>query len=452
MGRPPLLRWRHVLIALALLSFGVLTTGSRAEGNVLTGSAGSTQVDLYLFVGTGCPYCAREREYLATLEEVFPGLTVHEFEVYDDLSNRELLFALVASAGGQVTGVPVTFVGEHAWTGFGERTAAEIRGVVERYVNAGGAPDAMNLLPPELRPRRTVSPVEGSVAAPAAPEAVLDLPLIGAVDLSNRSLWVATGLIALVDGVNPCSLWVLALLLALVINTGSRRRVLLVGLAFLSVTAAAYGLFIVGLFSAFALVSFSGWIRAGVAAIAVFYAAVGIKDYFALKQGLSFTIGEAQKPGLYRKVRAVVSSKGSLTATLLATGGMALGATLVELPCTAGFPVLWTQLVGAAGVSTSTFVALLLLYMLVYLLDELAVFAAAVVTMHINRVGEDETRVLKLIGGTVMLALAAALLLRPGLLESMTGALVVFGGGAAVGFITLLIDRGVRARLRRSPV
>lgn len=71
--------------------------------------------------------------------------------------------------------------------------------------------------------------------------------------------------------------------------------------------------------------------------------------------------------------------------------------------------------------------------------------------MRMTRVGEDETRVLKLIGGTVMLALAAALLLRPALLESMTGALVVFGGGAAVGFITLLVDRGVRGRLRRSP-
>lgn len=339
---------------------------------------------------------------------------------------------MAAAYGRQVTGVPVTFIGDYAWTGFGEQTAREIRAVVERY---GAAPAAATTTP-------AAPPGIGAAISETLPAAsVIQLPLIGAVDLGSRSLWLATGLIALVDGFNPCSLWVMALLLAVVINTRSRRRVLLVGFTFLSVAAGVYALFIAGLFSAFALASFAGWIRAVVAVIALAYAAVGIKDYFAFKRGLSFTIDDERKPGIYRRIRAVMGSKASVPATLLATSSMALGVTLVELPCTAGLPVLWTQLVGAAEVTASAFALLLLLYMLVYLLDELLVFIVAVATMRVARVGERETRVLKLIGGSVMLALAAALLLRPEWLESVTGTLAVFGAGIGAALVTVLLHR-----------
>lgn len=77
---------------------------------------------------------------------------------------------------------------------------------------------------------------------------VIDLPLIGPVDVGGSSLLVATFLIALVDGVNPCSLWVLSILLALVLRTGSRGRVLAIGGTFLVVTTLLYGLYIGGIY------------------------------------------------------------------------------------------------------------------------------------------------------------------------------------------------------------
>lgn len=416
--------------------------------------AAAGRVDVHFFQGEGCPYCAKEELFLADLVAEFPNVVVHSYEVYNDAANRELLFAVAAAYGGQVTGVPVTFIGDYAWTGFGDSTAGEIRAVVERYSDTG-APDLVSRLRggPAQPDQRLVAP--GSSQQPGQPQptgvgpeaaalpatSVLEVPLLGTVDLGNRSLWLATTSVALVDGFNPCSLWVMALLLAVVMNTRSRRRVLLVGLTFLSVAALAYALFIAGLFSAFALVAFAGWIRAAVAVIALAYAAVGIKDYFALKQGLSFTIDDAHKPRIYRGIRSVMSSTASVPATMLATGGMALGVTLVELPCTAGLPVLWTQLVGAAAVPASTFGLLLLLYMVVYLIDELAVFSVAAITMRVARVTDRETRVLKLVGGCVMLGLALAMLLRPTLLESVTGTVVVFGIGAGVALATLLVHR-----------
>ena len=101
---------------------------------------------------------------------------------------------------------------------------------------------------------------------------VVTLPLFGEVDLQKQSLLVSTLLIAFVDGVNPCSIWVLTMLLALTLHTGSRKKVLLIGLIFLTVTAGIYALFITGLFTVLKVLSFTTWIRVVVALVSLFFA------------------------------------------------------------------------------------------------------------------------------------------------------------------------------------
>ena len=388
-------------------------------------------VPVYFFWGDGCPHCANQKVFLEQLKADHPNVVVYDFEVYNVPENRPLMTAMAAAFGRPVTGVPMTFIGDEVWVGYSDAMGRQMRAAVERY-ETYAAPDPVDRVAPELRDQLAPPP-------PSPPEdggeLLLDVPLVGSVDVGHRALWLSTAIIAFVDGFNPCSLWVLALLLAVVINTRSRKRVLLVGLTFLVITAAVYGLFIAGLFSIFSYVSFLGWIRVLVAGIALAFALINLKDYFAYKQGISLTIDDAQKPGIYRRIRGIMNAKASLPATLAATGGMALGVTLVELPCTAGLPVLWTTLLADAGVATGAFAVLLLLYMLVYLLDELVVFGVVVVTMRVTRIEERQGRVLKLVGGSVMLALALVMLFWPTLLESIGGTLAVFGvalGGAGV--------------------
>ena len=385
-------------------------------------------VPVYFFWGEGCPHCANQKVFLEELEADHPNVVVYDFEVYNVPENRPLMTAMATAFGRPVTGVPMTFIGDEVWVGYNAAMGRQMRAAVERY-ETYAAPDPADRVAPEFRDQLAPPP-----PAQDGGELLLDVPLVGSVDVGHQALWLSTSLIAFVDGFNPCSLWVLALLLAVVINTRSRKRVLLVGLTFLVITAAVYGLFIAGLFSIFSYVSFLGWIRVLVAGIALAFALINLKDYFAYKQGLSLTIDDAQKPGIYRRIRGIMNARSSLPATLAATGGMALGVTLVELPCTAGLPVLWTTLLADAGVATGAFVVLLLLYMVIYLLDELLVFGAVVVTMRVTRVEERQGRVLKLVGGSVMLALALAMLFWPTLLESIGGTVAVFGvalGGAA---------------------
>jgi hypothetical protein len=322
-----------------------------------------------------------------------------------------------------------------------------------------GCPDAGSGV---ITPAATASPAPTATPAPAAvaPESLpaapapsggaaagaLALPLLGTVDLATQSLALSTALIAFVDGFNPCSLWVLGVLLALTLHTGSRKKVFIIGLVFLTVTSLVYAFFIAGLFTMFSIVSFAPWIRVVIALLALFFAIVNIKDYFWYKEGISFTIADDKKPGLYRSMRRVLSAGDSMPALIGATIVMSAGASLVEFSCTAGFPVLWTNLLAAQGVTALTFVALLLLYMFIYQVDEMAIFLAAVVSLRASKLEEKHGRILKLIGGTLMLTLAVVMLANPNLMSRVATSLLVFGVALAAALLVLLVHRVILPR------
>jgi hypothetical protein len=281
----------------------------------------------------------------------------------------------------------------------------------------------------------------GGLAAPASSE--LSVPLLGTIDLGAQSLLLSTALIAFVDGFNPCSLWVLSVLLALTIHTGSRKKVFIIGAVFLTVTSLVYVLFIAGLFTMFTVLDWVPWIQALVAAVALFFAIINIKDYFWYKEGISLTIADEQKPGLYKSMRRVLNAGDSMPALIGAAIVMSAGASLVEFSCTAGFPMLWTNLLAAQEVTTLTFALLLVVYMLIYQIDEMIIFGSAVVGLRASKLEEKQGRILKLFGGTLMLTLALVMLIEPSLMNSLTSTLWVFLIALGVALAILLVHRKV---------
>ena len=254
----------------------------------------------------------------------------------------------------------------------------------------------------------------------------LELPFIGEISTEDTPLVALTAMIALVDGFNPCSLWVLTFLLGLVVHSGSRKKTAAVGLTFLTVTSIGYGAFVYGLINVFSYVSHLMWIKVAVAAVALVFGAVNIKDFFYWNRGLSFTIPDRFKPKIARELSETVR-KDSLAMTLFGTAVIAAGIVLVELPCTAGFPLIYSNILAERGVQTGFALVLLGLYMLIYLLDELAVFLGITYTMEKTRFEEKHGRYLKLLGGMIMIALATTLLIRPEMMETLSGTIYVFG-------------------------
>jgi thiol-disulfide isomerase/thioredoxin len=380
-------------------------------------------VELILFWGDGCPHCESEREWLEQAREEYPDLTVSEYEVWYDEDNRALMLEMADDLGFEASAVPTTIVGDQVWIGWSDPIRAEIEQVL---VEAGA-----NVAPPSRTP---------------AASTTIDVPLVGEVALDGSSLLFSTLVIGFVDGVNPCSLWVISVLLAIVVRTGSRRRVLAIGATFLLVTAAMYAVYMAGIYSAMSIVGHLGAVQVVVAVMAGVLGVVSVKDYFAFKKGISFTIPDSAKPRIYQRMRAAAAHRDLLPA-LGATAVLAVGVSLLETPCTAGFPVLWTGMLAANDVSTPEAVALFGVYMVPFLVDELLVFGLAVVTLRATKMQERHGQVLKLVAGTTMLALAATVLLRPETMAEPLAALVVFSSAFALaGLVHLATTTWTRRR------
>jgi cytochrome c biogenesis protein CcdA/glutaredoxin len=439
-------------------------------------SAQSTDPTIYLFWGEGCPYCEMAKTNLQPIAEQNPRIGYQEFEIYNNLENRDLFMAFAAAFGMEPRYVPTIYIGERYWEGFSADFHAEIEAYLDICLTTGcedlggkvltGASPSPTETPSGLtptpkststsqaptpvkpEPTAAISVVEIDPPAESRGGQTITLPLIGTVDLSGQSLLFSTLIISFVDGFNPCSLWVLSILLSITLQTKSRKKVLIVGGVFLLTTALLYGLFIAGVFSVLRIISFMGWIQVVVALIALGFALVNIKDYFWYKEGVSFTISDDKKPGIYQRMRGILRHSDSVWQLIGATIVFAAGIALVELSCTAGFPVIWSNILASQNVETLTFVLLLLVYILIYLLDEMSIFLVAVFTLRSSKLEEKHGRVLKLIGGVLMLTLAIVMLVDPSVMNNLTGTLIIFGIAIAATALILLLHRVVLPKFK----
>jgi cytochrome c biogenesis protein CcdA/glutaredoxin len=409
----------------ALIAALFLTTAAIAQ------SVGDTEVNIYFFWGDGCPHCEDEKDFLDELINRNPNINVVDYEVWYDKDNQKVLMEFGQALGFKPAAVPVTVIGERYWIGFTEALGQEMEAAAKELLEDPNHTD--------IGMRLNGSPSEP--APTGDPSRTITLPIFGTVNLEQQSLVISTAIIGFVDGFNPCSLWVLSVLLAITLHSGSRKKILVVGITFLVVTTIVYSLFISGVFTLFSYVGYLRWIQILVALVALVFGIVNIKDYFWYKQGISFTISDKKKPKLYENMRSTVTDTRSMLGLIGSSAALAVGVSFVEFSCTAGFPVIWSNLVASSNVSLGTYLMLLGLYMLIYLLDELAVFGTIAVSMRASRVEEKHGRLLKLVSGVIMLTLGVVMVVNPELMNNVSSSLLVFLFALALTLVISIVHR-----------
>ncbi|MEX2497615.1 MAG: thioredoxin [Wenzhouxiangellaceae bacterium] len=434
---------RRILSGLGFLMMGgaiILLVLSANHAAAQTGSEPDADdpapVILYVFKSATCPHCNAQREFTDALARENPDVEARYYEIMTTREHHDVLRIMSGAHDVKPGSVPMVFLGGSVWVGDSPQIRAEIEQRLQLCLEAG-CPDSMQL---------SFAPQAPAAQSQEVVDASIDIPLLGTVDLSYQPLLLSTAIIAFVDGFNPCSLWLLTILIALVLHSGSRKRVVIVGTVFLFTTALIYGLFIVGVFSVLTYATYLPWIYWIVALFALTFGLVNVKDYFWFKRGFSFTIDDKYKPGIYQKFRGLMTNGKSPLALGAATAAMASGIALIELPCTAGFPVIWSGLVSAQAVSAAAFFGLLLAYLVIYLLDELVIFFIAVAKLRIEKFQEGQARVLKLIGGMVMIALAIVLITEPDIMSQAGPAIGVFIAAFAGAGLIVLVHRKLLPR------
>lgn len=345
----------------------------------------------------GCPRCEEARPFLSALATADPALRVEWVEVRAAGDGLDRFVADVRRLGVQGAGVPMFVAGGEVVVGFR-------RGVTEEPLRA-------------LARRAAAAP--GATAGPADAGAAsrVTLPLVGAVDARRMPLGAFTALVGLVDGVNPCAMYVLVVLLGILLHAGSRGRMALYGGAFVLMSGLVYFLFMTVWLGAFSFGGVSRTITSLLGGVLVVMGLVNAKDAVWLKKGPSLSVPDSARPGLHRRMRAIAGA-ASLPAGLAGVTALAFVVNLVELGCTIGLPAVYTRVLSLrTELGPARRVAYLALYNLAYVVPLATIVAIFVLTLRRLVLSERGARILKGVSGALLLLFGAVFLLAPGLLE-----------------------------------
>jgi glutaredoxin len=307
-----------------------------------------------------------------------------------------------------------------AWLLLPARVAAIVAYIGGWHFEAGGVPaaDQEVSLPPDLPsdlPVEDGSTEEIYTPPPEAPEGI-ELPWIGYVRVRDLGLPAFTLLIGLIDGFNPCAMWVLVFLLSVLVNVKDRRKIAAIAGTFVIVSGLAYFAFMAAWLNVFLLVGIARPLQIALGVLAVLIGLINVKDFFAFKKGVTLSIPESVKPGIYARVRGIVTTDYLLLAIGLSVI-LAILVNIVELMCTAGLPAVYTQILSLQQLPPWKNYAYLGLYNVGYMFDDGLMVIVFVVTLSHRKMREAEGRWLKLISGGVVLMLGLAMLFRPDWLQ-----------------------------------
>lgn len=262
--------------------------------------------------------------------------------------------------------------------------------------------------------------IEESAPQPAeefpVPSTIIDLPFLGAIDAKDFSLPVLAIVLGLVDGLNPCAMWVLVYLISLVLTLKDRKRVWLLVGSFVFASGALYFLFMTAWLNAYL---FLGYFRQLTLLVGFFALWVGMVDiHEALKTRGRPTCeignGEAKNKTMAR-IRKVALAPLSI-ASFLAIIALAFAVNSIEFLCSAAIPAVFTYILSLSPLSTLQHYLYLLLYDFFFMLDDLLIFSTAAFATT-SALGERYAVYTRPLGGVIMLTLGIVLIFFPSVLR-----------------------------------
>jgi thiol-disulfide isomerase/thioredoxin len=374
---------------------------------------GRREVHLYFFWSESCPHCTAALPVVEDLAATYPWLRLHSLEVSQSRENAERFERMSALFGLRAVSVPTFMfcgnisVGWDSKQGTG-RQLEEALLECNRQLGLGKAP--------------LLGAAESALEQPR-----LEIPVLGEVEPGALSLPVFTLTIAALDAFNPCAFFILLFLLSLLVHARSRARILAVGGIFVFFSGLVYFLFMATWLNLFLLMGRVRLVSLVAGTVAIAMALVNIKDFFWFRRGVSLTIPESAKPGLFDRMRRLLHAESPLT-LLAGTVVLATAANSYELLCTAGLPMVFTRVLTLSELPTSTYYVYLLLYNVVYVLPLLLIVLTFTYTLGSRKLTELQGRTLKLLSGLMMLGLGGILVLQPALLNNVWVAIGLLAG------------------------
>lgn len=382
----------------------------------------SNGVKIYFFYGQTCPHCKKAEAFLEKIETIYP-LEIKSYEVFGNKENADLFLKFLETCGeGKTVRVPAIFIGDKVIIGYfnDDTTGKEVEKAIETCLT-GECSDPLLKIKSECEECDCQGAIcECEICKCETKEIkagqTINLPLIGNIDTGKISLPLLTVIFGLLDGFNPCAMWVLILLISLLLNVNSKKKIWLVGGTFIAVSGILYYLFMAAWLNLFLMIGYVSLIRILIGGAAAGVGVWRVKDFITWKPGVCKAVDHSQSQEKITERMNKILKPAALPATFFGIVVLAFSVNLIEFFCSAGLPAVYTQVLAMQNITGISRYLYLLLYDFFYMLDDLIVFGVAVFALSKVGFTDKYNRWSMLVGGILILILGILLIFRPELL------------------------------------
>lgn len=393
-------------------------------------------INIHLFYGNGCPHCAAEEEFLSDYLKDRTDVKLYKYEVWYDSNNQELLSKVQKEMGTtNKNGVPFTVIGKKTIVGYADGvTDEQIKDAINYYLNndyrdyAGEITGKVKKTEvkedttkdeskTEDKKENKIEKADDTKDSDQTNENVT-VPVLGKINAKKVSLPILAVVLGFVDGFNPCAMWILIFLITMLFNMKDRKKMWILGLTFILTSGIVYLMFMLAWLNLATFISKIAFIRLLIAVIALVVGLINVYKYIdSLKkkdEGCD-VVDKKDRKKIMEKIISITHEKKFIIA-LLGVMVLAASVNIIELMCSIGIPLLFTQILAMNNLSTFSYMIYMFIYIFFFLIDDIVIFVISMVTLKVTGLSTKYTKYSHLVGGIIMLIIGLLLIIKPELL------------------------------------
>ncbi len=364
------------------------------------------ELNIYLFYGDGCPHCRDEEKWFETYLKKNEFIKIHRYEIWYSKDNQEKYSKVHEILNDTSSGIPYLIIGETVITGFDEEITPErIKNAIEYYKNINYKDKVGIYLGIVEEKNESDTKIDYE-------ETEVDIPIIGKKKIKEVSIGLSAIIIGLVDGFNPCAMWILLFLISMLLGMKNRKRMWALGITFLISSALVYFLFLISWLNLAVFLNKILYIRVAIAFVAVLFGVLQVNSFFFKKDDGCEVVDTKNRKKIIKSIQKIVKEKSFILA-LLGIILLAASVNIIELLCSLGLPVMFTQILTINEVGKIGQILYSLLYILFFMIDDIVIFIIAMKTLEIKAISNKYGKYSHLIGGLIMITIGILMIYKP---------------------------------------
>lgn len=364
------------------------------------------QVNVYLFHSNTCSHCKAEIEFLDEIQKEYENLKINLYEINDVKENKELMINIKEKLNIDSPMVPFTVIGDYYYIGYNDGVKDGIKNLIEKYTSE----EQYDVI------KDTIDGKDVSNFKIKNGEINKISTVFGEIDPAKVSLPILSVIMGAIDGFNPCAMWVLIFLITMLFNMENKKRMWALGITFLVTSALIYLVFMfVWLGVATKLLTTISWLKLLIGLVALIGAFINLKGFIksiVKKDAGCEVVDNSKRKKIISKIKKYTSEKSFILA-MLGVMLLAISVNAIELACSAGLPVLFTNVLALNDINFIEKCIYIFIYIFFFLIDDIIVFFVAMFTLNIKALSTKYTKYSHLIGGIIMLIIGILMIFKP---------------------------------------